>query len=40
MDKLLALLAYLLGLALVAWLCEKWSPLVVLGGLLLVAVVL
>lgn len=40
MEKLLAILAYLAGIVLVAWMCERYKPLVVLGGILLLIVVL
>jgi hypothetical protein len=40
LDKLLAIVVYLIGLAVVAWLCERYRPGVVLGGILIIVVLL
>lgn len=40
MEKLLAVIAYFGAFAVVAWLCERYRPMIVLGGILLIIVVL
>ena len=39
-EKFFAICAYLVGFAVVVWLCEKYRPAVVLGGILIVIVAL
>ena len=36
----LAILGYLVGLCVVGWLCENYTPLVILSGILLIVVIL
>jgi len=40
LNTLLSIAAYLAGFTLVAWLCERYGPLAILGGLLMLVVVL
>lgn len=39
-EKFFAICAYLLFFVLVAWLCEKYRPAIVLGGILIFVVAL
>jgi hypothetical protein len=39
-GKVLAIIGFLIGLGVVAWLCERYKPGIVLGGILVIVMLL